>query len=204
MTTRAPGTVTIVAGILGAASAIAIIVWPPEVSDNRFSYPFGTTTYSLAQSWFFLQHLGLLAGMYALTRLAWASATRLTRTGLVTGLIGMAGLAVCELFALTAAEATVDSRAATMVENSYSGPVIAIGFGWVLAGVGLFCRPILPGAGRWLPAVIGAFVFLVLMPALFGPMEAGRVAIGIWMLLFAWLGAVVLPCRDRSRSGVPD
>jgi hypothetical protein len=34
------GVTTVVAGVLGAASAIVIIAWPDQMSDQHYSYPF--------------------------------------------------------------------------------------------------------------------------------------------------------------------
>ncbi len=196
MRIRTAGWATAVAGVLGAASGIAIIVWSPEVADTHYSYPFGGTSYAVAQSWFAVQHLGLIAGMYVLTHLAWPTSSRFSRAGLVLGLVGMAGLTVCELFAITARNALVGSDIADAVDMSYGLPVIAIGLGWIVAGVGLARDRLLPGAGRWLPLAIGAYVFVALVPSLMGSMEAGRVGIGVWMILFAWFGLALVAIDD--------
>lgn len=45
-------------------------------------------------------------------------------------------------------------------------------------------------------------MFVVLLPGLFGPFWAGRVAIGVWMLLFAALGVALLP--DQRVGGRRD
>jgi hypothetical protein len=37
---HALGVTTVVAGVLGAASAIVIIAWPDQMSDQHYSYPF--------------------------------------------------------------------------------------------------------------------------------------------------------------------
>jgi hypothetical protein len=169
------GVTTVVAAILGAASAIVIITWPDQVSDQHYSYPFNATSYAAAQSWFALQHLGLLAGLYGLARLAWSRSSRLTRAGLALTLVGMVGLTVCELFAISAAHALVDTSRANAVDNSYGG------------------------AGRWLPLIMGGYVFVVMFPAVFGPLVAGRIAIGVWMLMFAALGASLVRA-DPGRS----
>jgi hypothetical protein len=185
---HALGLITVVAGILGAASAIVIITWPDQVSDQHYSYPFSAAWYAAAQVFFAAQHLGLLAGLYALARLAWSRSSRLIRGGLTLCLLGMVGLTACELFAISAADALVDTSRANAVDNSYGIPMTAIGLGLVVAGIGLARRPVLPGAGRWLVLALGSYVFVVMFPAVFGPMVAGRIAIGIWMLMFAGLG----------------
>ena len=101
---------------------------------------------------------------------------------------GLVGLTACELFAITAADALVDTARANAADNSYGAPMVAIGLGMVIAGFGLGRRPVLPGTGRWLLLSMGVYVFVVMFPTVFGPMVAGRVAIGIWMVMFAGLG----------------
>ena len=44
---------------------------------------------------------------------------------------------------------------------------------------------------RWLPLALGVYVFVVLIPAVFGPMVAGRIAIGVWLLGYAGLGLAI-------------
>ena len=63
-----------------------------------------------------------------------------------------------------------------------------MGVGMLLAGTGLARRPALTGAGRWGLLALGVYLFVVMFPAVFGPMVAGRIAIGVWMLMFAGLG----------------
>ncbi|HET8558961.1 MAG TPA: hypothetical protein VFL69_00430 [Marmoricola sp.] len=194
------GLITFVAGILGATSAIVILAWPAQVSDQRYSYPFDATAFTAVQSWFAVQHLGLLAGLYGLAWLAWSGSSRPTRAGLVLALVGMVGLTVCELFAITAAPLLVGSSRANAVDSSYGAPMIAIGAGLVIAGIGLARRPVLGGAGRWLPVAVGAYVFVPMFPAVFGSLVLGRIAIGGWMLLFAALGASL---ARAERDGDP-
>ncbi len=185
---HALGLITVVAGILGAASAIVIIAWPDQVSDQHYSYPFSAAWYAPAQVFFAVQHLGLVAGLGGLTGLAWSRSSRTTRTGLVLTTAGLVGLTACELFAITAADALADTGRANAVDNSYSIPMTAMGVGMVMAGSGLARRPVLTGAGRWGLLALGVYLFVVMFPAVFGPMVAGRIAIGIWMLMFTGLG----------------
>jgi hypothetical protein len=59
--------------------------------------------------------------------------------------------------------------------------------------------PILSGWSRWITLVLGVYVFAVLFPAVFGPFVLGRLAIGIWMLLFGALGYTLWRGRMGSR-----
>jgi hypothetical protein len=53
-------------------------------------------------------------------------------------------------------------------------------------------RPVLPGWGRWLAPALGAYVFVPMFLAVFGPMVLGRVAVGVWLLMFAALGVALM------------
>lgn len=189
---RVAGRVTALAGLLGALSAVVIIAWPDQVSDDRYSYPFGATSYAVSQSWFAVQHVGLAVGLMALYRLARRSTGRTARAGVLITLFGMVGLTACELFAITAADDRVGSAAANAVDNTYGGPMILMGVGLVLAGVGIGRAELLPGPARWLVLAMGVYVFVVLFPAVFGPLVVGRLAIGVWMLMFSALGLALL------------
>jgi len=189
---RTLGLTTVVAGLIGAACAVIIIAWPPQVGADRYSYPFDATGYTVAQSFFAVHHLGVLAGLLGLARLAWPRASRVTRAGLILAAVGMVALTACELFAITAATAQVGTPTADAVDNSFGVPMMVIGLGLVLAGAGLARRPVLPGRARWVTLALGIYVFVPMFPAVFGPMVLGRIAIGVWFLMFAALGAALV------------
>ena len=62
------GALCLAAGILGAASGILLSVYPAQVSEEMFSYPLTAGGFTVIQIWFFVQHLGLVAGIAALAR----------------------------------------------------------------------------------------------------------------------------------------
>jgi hypothetical protein len=137
------------------------------------------------------QRKTLRRGSRAMTTVAGSHAveagSRLHVLGVTTVVAGILG----------AAYALVDTSRADAVDNSYGVPMVAIGLGLVVAGLGLARRPVLAGAGRWLPLIMGGYVFVVMFPAVFGPLVAGRIAIGVWMLMFVALGASLV----RAGSG---
>ena len=182
------GLTMVVAGVVGGVSAVIVILWPDQVSDRHYSYPFSAAWYAGAQVFFAVQHLGLVAGLVVLNGLASSRSSRTTRIGLVLTTAGLVALTACELFAITAADALLDTSRANAVDNAYGIPITAMGVGMLLAGTGLARRPALTGAGRWGLLALGVYLFVVMFPAVFGPMVAGRIAIGVWMLMFAGLG----------------
>ncbi len=180
------------AGLVGAAQAIILLAWSPQVSDNRYSYPFTGFGFVVAQTSFFLQHLPLVLGVAALLWLPAARASRTARIAIGVAVVGLVLLAVNELVTISAYDAASDSDHATLVENLYGPPVMLIGIGLVVAGTALLRQGTSTWAGaRWMPALVlllGAYVFVPLTPAIMGPFTAGRLGIGGWMLLFAVLG----------------
>jgi hypothetical protein len=180
------------AGLLGAAQTAIVLAWSPQVSDDRYSYPFTSLGHSVAQTTFFLQHLPLVAGVAVLLTLPAVRASRTARIATWAAMVGLVLLTAMELITVVARNAATDSSTATLVNNLYGPPVIIIGAGLVVAGIALLRRGSKGWAGaRWLPALVllvGVYVFVPLTPAIMGSFVAGRLGIGGWMLLFAGFG----------------
>lgn len=79
------------------------------------------------------------------------------------------------------------------------------GFGLVLGGIGVLRAGAWKGAKRLLPLILGIYVFVPLIPAIMGPHLAGRIGIGIWVLLFDHLGRLLWRGDrvDVDRLGAP-
>lgn len=182
------GALCLAAGILGAVSGIFLAVSPAQVSEDMFSYPLTAGGFTVIQIWFFVQHLGLLAGIAALARAAVMAQGRSARWGSGLAVSGMALLAVTELIAITARNSTYPGEGTGLLDVLYGVASVAVGVGLILAGIAVRRR------GRWtgwrgvVVLVAGIFVFVPMMPALMGPFILARLAITAWMLLFAALG----------------
>jgi hypothetical protein len=61
---RWTGTACLVGGVTGAISGVVTAAWSPQVPIAHDSYPFAPNGFLLAQGYFFLNHLLLLAGLY--------------------------------------------------------------------------------------------------------------------------------------------
>lgn len=185
---RAYGLSGAAASAVGALSAGAIIAWVPMVQESRFSYPFDATWYAAAQIFFALQHLAMLPLFLGLLLLQRRHPSRALRVGTWISLVGQVALAVTELVALAAADALVSDTVSEVVGALYSVPMLLLGIGLVVAGIGAIRADLFDGAARWLVLALGVYVFVVLFPAVFGPLVAGRIAIGVWLLGFAAVG----------------
>ncbi len=191
------GAVCLAAGILGAVSGIFVAAFPAQVSEERFSYPLTAGGFSVIQIWFFVQHLGLLAGIAALARAAVMAPGRSAGWGSGLAVSGMALLAVTELIAITARNSTYPGDGTGLLDVLYGVSSVAVGVGLILAGIAVRRR------GRWtgwrgvVVLVAGIFVFVPMMPALMGPFVLARLAITVWMLLFAALGYALWKADER-------
>jgi len=185
---RRAGKVCLWAGLLGAASGIYLAVVRPEVSPERYSYPLESAQFAIIQIWFVVQHLGLLLGIVAFGATGAAGWVWRRRVGQVAAVVGMAWLAITELVAILAARATAASSLTTFLNFNYGISSVLIGVGLVIVGLAVLRTREMHGWRRFLPLVIGVYVFVPMTPALAGPFVAARLAISGWMLLFALLG----------------
>lgn len=191
------GVVCGVAGVLGALSGIFLAVYPGQVSDDMYSYPLTAGGFTVIQIWFFIQHLGLLAGIMALSGAEAMAPGRSTRWGTGLAVSGMALLAVTELVAITARSETYPGEGTGLLDALYGVSTLAAGVGLILAGIAVRRR------GRWtgwrglVVLVAGIFVFVPMTPALMGPFVLARLAIVGWMLLFAAFGYALWRADER-------
>ena len=185
---RRAGVVCLAAGILGAVSGVLLAVYPEQVSEDMFSYPLTAAGFTLAQVWFFMHHLGLLAGIAALARAETMAQGRSARWGTGLAASGMALLAVTELIAITARNATYPGDGTGLLDALYAISSVGVGVGLILAGIAVRRRARWTGWRGNVVLFAGIFVFVPMTPALMGPFVLARLAITVWMLLFAALG----------------
>ncbi|MBG6214772.1 MULTISPECIES: hypothetical protein [unclassified Cryobacterium] len=167
-----------------------LIFYPPEVPPERFSYPFRSMGFTIAQLVFALQHVTMALLLVALMQTA-AGRSKLARGGLITAVSGLVLLTILELVAITAADAMMGDPLYLTITAVYGIPTLIAAVGLVLGGIGILRAGVWQSGGRFLPLILGVFVFVPVMPALAGPNWAGRVAIGIWCLLFAVQGWIL-------------
>lgn len=179
------------ASLAGAASAALLIYYPPQVAAEVFSYPFNGMGFTLIQIFFGLQHLFLAALIAALLRTPAVGQSHLARAGLRVAAATMLCLAVFEFVAIAAADSVMGDPLNTAVVTVYGVLTLAIGAALVAGGIGVLRGGQWTGAKRFLPLILGIYVFVPMLPALAGPSYLGRIALGAWLLLFALLGWIL-------------
>lgn len=195
------GLLCLITGVVGAAAGIALALYEPAVPVERFSYPLTSGDFAVAQAFFFAHHLGLLAGLLALSRTGAVPATRAGRLGLWGAVAGMVGLTVTELVAISAADAAVDSTVGMAVGAAYGVTCLVLGVSLTVLGVAMARAGGWTGWRRWIVLAMGVWVFMPMFPALIvTPTDGARLAIAGWMLLFAALGWALVrqPASERA------
>jgi hypothetical protein len=98
------GLIGLATGLLGALSALVLLLWPPQVAEQLVSYPFTTAGFYIAQGWFFIHHFGLVLVLVALALSAALGKSRFARAGAWAAVIGIVALALSELLAMRYAD----------------------------------------------------------------------------------------------------
>ena len=164
----------------------------PEVAEDRFSYPFDATWFTTWQVVFAVQHAAMLPLFVGLLILERRHPSRALRIGTWIALVGQVLLdrhgAGRDLRRARTARDRARRRGRRPVRRADDRCWASA---LVVAGVGASRRGSLQRAGSWLLLGLGVYVFVVLFPAVFGPMVAGRIAIGVWLLGFAALGLAI-------------
>lgn len=196
------GLIGLVTGLLGALSALVLLVWPPQVAEHLVSYPFTTNGFYAVQAWFFVHHFGLVLVLVALAGSGTAT-SRSARTGAWSAVVGMVLLTFAELLAMRYATWDDDTANAGLMGSTYGVAVTVIGLGLLVAGVGVLRAGVWSAWRRWAPLAIGVAAFAVVTPGMFGGFVIARLAIGFWMLLFGALGwALYVESRRLVLPGV--
>ncbi|HEY0470951.1 MAG TPA: hypothetical protein VGD34_04780 [Kribbella sp.] len=189
---RTAGTIGLWAGIIGATGGLVLIAYPAAVDRSRFSYPFDATGFTVAQTVFALQHLGLAVILAAIWTSGAAGRSGLGRIGVGGSVLAMLGLSALEVIAISAKDSPYPSTRTDTIEAWYGVASTAIGVFLVVAGIAVHRAKLWTGWQRYLPLILGIYVFVPLTPGIFGPFVVARLVITGWMALFAVLGWALL------------
>jgi hypothetical protein len=185
---RRSGLVCFVTGIVGAALAVVLLVWPTDVDDSLLRHPFSENGFLTIQAVFAVHHLGLVVGVVALALSGAVGAGRVARAGSWVLVAGTLMLTAAELNTMRYADWTADAANEGLMGATYGISCTVMGIGAILAGAGVLRAKIWSGWRAWTPMVIGVAQFVMLTPGMFGGFVIARLVIGAWMLMFAALG----------------
>ena len=185
---KTAGLLCLVGAVIGVISGLVTAFIPPAVSSDWYSYPYTPMGFLVAELVFVLNHVLLLVGIVGLGRSGATGSGLLGRVGVWISLVGMAALTMCEVGAMTLATSPYPSPRTDLLDTSFGVASILIGVGLVLAGVAVVRAGEWGGWQRFVALICGVAVFVIVIPGVFGPFPAGRLAITGWMLMFAALG----------------
>lgn len=192
------GWTTIVAGLIGAAAGVFLVVVEPVVAEDRYSYPLSPGGFATTQAFFGVHHLGLLAGLYGLWRSGAVGGSRSGRWGATGAIAGMALLTLTEFVAIGAAGAAYPSAQTDVMDMLYGVSSLVIAVGLIMAGVAVMRAGRWRGWHRFAPLALGVYVIVPMVPLLMASHDLARFGIGGWMLGFAALGwALVATAADQ-------
>ncbi|MWB98700.1 hypothetical protein [Agromyces seonyuensis] len=190
---RRGGWIGVIAGLLGAALGLLLLVVPPAVPAELFNFPFAADAFVVNQLALCAQHLLLAVALWAFWRAGLAGRGTLAMTGLVLAAGAFVGLAVWELVAIVGSGLVYPSEDTAWIDTGYGVASLVNAVGLVVLGIATIRAGMLMGAARWLVLVTGIYVFVPILPALFaGGFVLGRIVLAVWMLLFALLGVVMV------------
>jgi hypothetical protein len=166
---------------VGAAAAalqiVAVIVAAAVPSYSPGGEPIGWTAGLIG-----VLHLGEVAAAVAVQRSGLAGTGGLARAGLALWIVGGLAYVAGGLMYLVGAEPS---------EVGFSVGALASGIGLVLAGIAVLRTGAWPGPGRFLPLVIGVYVYAVMVPVL-SATSAALPVIGGWCALWLLLALGLL------------
>lgn len=186
--TSTAGLLCFVGAVIGALGGIVTGFIPPAVSPDLYSYPYTPTGFLVAQFVFMINHVLLLVGMLGLAYSGVVGSGLFGRVGVWISIVGMAALALCEIGAMTLATSPYPGPGTGFMEAAYGVSTILIGAGLTVSGVAVARTGEWRGWRRYATLACGVAVFAIVLPGVFGPFLAGRLALTAWMLMFAALG----------------
>jgi hypothetical protein len=194
------GAVCLSAGLFGAAATICLALVSP-VESGGFTFPHGAAEFTGLQMVIAATRAGLVFGLLGLS---WSGALPLTRSARFArdgAVIMMALLTVVEGLAVTVARGPLDGTPPGY-GVIYAAYTVLLGVALLVMGLGVARAGAWHGWRRWLPLCLGAWVLVVVLPALALSFDAARWATSGSLVLFAVLGLVLIG-QDGPPSARP-
>jgi hypothetical protein len=193
------GLLCLIGAVIGAIGGLVTGFIPPAVSSDWYSYPYTPTGFLVAQLVFILNHVLLFVGILGLPRSGITGSGLLGRSGVWISLVGLATLTLCEVRAMTLSTSLYPSPETTFLETFFGVASILIGVGLTLAGVAVVRANEWSGWRRFIVLTCGVAVFAIVIPGILGPFLVARLALTVWMLMFAALGWALYTHATHAR-----
>ncbi|MCX6402263.1 MAG: hypothetical protein NTX33_20300 [Propionibacteriales bacterium] len=183
--------------VLGTAWEFTRVV---PADGALISAPHSLRTFRTLEVVWTLTHVLTLLGAVGLARSGVAGTTRAARVGTRLAVAGMALLIPCELaFAFFAS--STDSDTGPMVASTAIGIASMVaGAGFVVVGLAVLRAKIWLAPARYLPLLVGAWVFVGMTPLILADGRLFFVGIGTWNALLLALGAGVFALGGDDRD----
>jgi hypothetical protein len=196
------GRIGVVTGAAGAAAAGIMLAWPAQSDRSLLIHPFTRNGFFVAQSLFFVHHIGLVITVVALARSGAVGSGKIVRGGAWLAVLGMTALTLAELNTMRYVDWDFEKANASAMGATYGVACNAIGVGMVIAAVGVVRARVWSGWRRWVPLAIGIATFVELTPGMFGGFVIARLAIGFWIVMFGVLGQALRAEARRVQAAL--
>jgi len=167
-------------------------------ADAMISAPQSVANFRWLELVWTLTHVLTLFGALGLARSGLVGTSRGGRVGSRLAVVGMALLIPCELAFIPFASST-DSDPGPIFASTVIGIASVIaGAGFIVAGIAVLRTKAWSGPARYLPLLVGVWVFVPMTPLIIADGHLFYVGVGSWNLLLAGLGlALVRLAGDR-------
>ena len=180
----------ILTGVLSVPIGLFTLAYPPSGDSNSWGYPFPLGTHVVVSILLVISHLLKAYGFVGLSRLN--GTTRVIRWSLWVAVFGFVVVAVCEGISAKLYGVPMDSPAAVNLNNGYGAGSMLLAIPSMIGGIAIIRRRLLNGFGRWSVFLSGAFMVLVVTPALFvGRAWPAYLALTGWSLFYIWIGVAL-------------
>lgn len=198
---RLSGLFCLLGAVIGVLGALVGLYMSPAVAIDRYSYPLTPGAFVVLEISVIVNHLLLLTGVAGLMR-SNAAGGGLGRTGSWTAMVGLVGLTLCEVGAIMLADSAYPTSQTDALDTGYGITSIAIGIGFILAGIAAIKTGKWTGWAPYTPLACDLAVFVLVLPGVFlsgdNTFTVGKLTLMAWMLAFAALGLAL------SRRSAPN
>jgi len=177
----------VLTGALSAVVGIFTVAYPPVGDATVWGYPFPPSVHVVVALALVVLHLLKAHGFVGLSQLD--GATPVVRWSMLVAALGFVVLAICEGVSASLAGVPLSAPAAVRLNDGYGAGSMLEAIPSVVGGAVIARRRLLQGTGRWSVVMSGAFMIVVVTPALFtGRGALAYLALTAWSMFYLWIG----------------